>query len=214
MPYNPSRFVVFLHWFMQKILIATRNEGKFREISEYFNGMDIQTFSPDDLKIVGDCEETGKTYRENAEIKARFYYEKTDGNMLVLADDSGIVVEAIADELGVYTRRWGVGHEASDAEWLDFFLKRMSVETNRKAKFICELVLYDGKEMKYFEGEVLGTILEKLEVPIKAGVPLSSVFRPDGMNQVFSAMSIEDKSKNSHRGRAMNKLTEYLKRKI
>lgn len=195
---------------MKKILIATGNPGKFQEINEFFKGLPYQTVGLAELGIDSDCEETGKTYEENAVLKARHFYGKTVGDMLVLADDSGIVVDALADELGVYTRRWGAGHEASDQEWLDFFLERLSMETSRRAKFICNIALYDGVDMKVFEGEVPGVIVEKLEVPIKPGVPLSSMFRPDGQDKVFSAMTTDEKSKFSHRGKAMAEVKSYL----
>lgn len=199
---------------MKKVLIATGNPGKFQEISEFFKGMPYETVGLAEMGIESNCEETGKTYEENAVLKARHFFERTVGDMLVLADDSGIVVEALADELGVNTRRWGAGREASDQEWLRFFLERLSKETSRRARFICNVAFYDGVDMKIFEGEVPGVIVEKLEVSIKPGVPLSSVFRPDGQDKVFSAMTIEEKSKFSHRGKAMAKLVDYLKEKI
>jgi XTP/dITP diphosphohydrolase len=195
---------------MKDILIATRNPGKLHEIRDFLKDLPCKIEGLSGSGIEGDCEETGQTYQENAVLKARYFYEKTVGNVLVLADDLGIVVEALADELGVQTRRWGAGHEASDQEWLDFFLKRLSTETNRKAKFICSVALYDGTDMKVFEGEVPGMIVEKVEAPLIPGVPLSSVFRPYDQKKVFSMMTTEEKSKFSHRGKAMAKVVDYL----
>jgi len=207
--YNPSRFVNSCQ--MKKILIETGNPGKFQEISEFFKGLPLETVRLAELGIKNDCEETGSTYEENAVLKAKYFYSKTDGGMSVLADDSGIVVEALQGELGVYTRRWGAGHEVSDQQWLDFFLERMLKESNRNAKFICNVALYDGRKVEIFEGEVPGVLAQSIEAPIKAGVPLGSLFKPEGQNKVLSAMSNEEKAKFSHRGRAMAKVMEYLK---
>ena len=194
------------------ILIATKNPGKFLEIQEMLSALDAVFHSPDSLGIEGDFEEDGETFDENALGKARFFAEKA--GMLTVADDSGIFIEALADELGVKTRRWGAGHEASDEEWLAHFMERMAEEENRAAKFICAaaLVSADGKseEVVVF-GETCGEITGDLEVPVKPGIPLSSVFRPEGHGKVYAALSEAEKNEISHRGKAFMKLLNILK---
>jgi XTP/dITP diphosphohydrolase len=198
---------------MKNLLIATGNPGKLMEIKDFMKGLPVETKGLADLGLVNDVEETGKTYEENAILKARYFYEKIKGAMPVLADDSGLIVDAIADELGVYTRRWGAGDKATDQEWLDYFLKRMEREENRQARFVCYAALYEGeKQIQVFCGEVRGQILRELGAPIKHGIPLSSVFLPDGFDKVFSAMTEAEKSQISHRGKAMAQVRNYLEK--
>ena len=197
------------------ILIATKNPGKFLEIREMLGVLDAVFHSPESLGIEGDFDETGETFEENALGKARFFAEKA--GMLAVADDSGIFIEALADELGLKTRRWGAGYEVSDEEWLAHFMERMVGEENRKAKFVCAaaLVTPDGRpERPFIEkvvfGETCGLISGGVEVPVKPGIPLSSVFRPDGHGKVYAALSEAEKNEISHRGKAFLKLLKFL----
>jgi len=197
-----------------QLLIATSNPGKIKEISAVLSALDIDIFTLADLNITTDIEETGETYQENAELKARFFFNEINGNMPVVADDSGIIVEALADELGVYTRRWGAGSEATDQEWIDYFLEQMSkfkTEEKRKARFVSNFCYWDGKnEPQHFLGTCNGVITKKLEAKIIPGLPLSSCFLPEGKNKVFAALSPLEKGDISHRGRAAAKFKEYL----
>lgn len=190
------------------ILIATKNPGKFKEIAEMLSGIGANFHSPDSLGIEGDFEENGETFEENALGKARFFADRAD--MLTVADDSGIFIEALADELGLKTRRWGAGHDASDEEWLDFFMKRMEEEENRAAKFVCAAALVSPDGEHVFLAETCGQILPELACPVKPGIPLSSVFLADGSEQVYAALSTEEKNRLSHRGRAFMKLLNFL----
>ncbi len=194
---------------MQKILIATHNAGKFKELMEVFEGLPFKFFSLSDLKINEDVEETGSTYQANAIIKAEFFGKLT--GIPTIADDSGIHVDALEGELGVKTRRWGAGAQASDQEWLDFFLDRMSTERNRRAEFVTNIAFWRPDEsILTFQGQCVGQILDKPQVQIEPGIPLSSVFVADGKGKVYSAMSKEEKNEISHRGLAAKKCYEYL----
>lgn len=194
---------------MQKILIATRNAGKFKELMEVLEPLPFKFVSLNDEKIEGDILESGQTYEENAALKAEYFGKKAD--LPTLADDSGIVVEALSNELGVQTRRWGAGEKASDEEWLNHFLARLADESNRQAHFISVIALYwPGQSTQTFRGECKGTILKKPAVKLEPGIPLSSVFKPDGKEKVFSALSKHDKNEISHRGQAIKKCAAYL----
>lgn len=199
------------------ILIATKNPGKFREIHEMLGGLDslgARFYSLADLGIEDDFEEVGGSFEENALGKARFYHKLVEPKLagcVTVADDSGIFVEALADELGVETRRWGAGHEANDEEWIAHFMERMAGEENRRAKFICVAALVgDGMEQVFF-GETDGVITAEIEAPVKQGIPLSSVFKPDGHGAVFAALSAAEKNELSHRGKAFMQVLNYLK---
>ena len=193
--------------------MATQNKGKFHEIKEVFNGGDFELVFLGDLNISSDdFVEDGETFSENAYKKAKYFYDKT--GMLTLAEDSGIMVDALMGELGVKTRRWGAGENASDKEWIEYFLERMKdvLPENRGAKFVCSACLIDEKNgvLEYFEGETLGRISEKLLAPILSGLPLSSCFIPDGMDKAYAEISSEEKNKISHRGKAIGKVKSYL----
>lgn len=199
------------------ILIATGNVGKFAEISEFLgdnlvshSGKKIHLLSLKDVQILSnDCEETGDTFEENARQKAEYFFQKT--GLPILAEDSGIEVDALKGELGVQTRRWGAGEHASDQEWIDFFLDRMKGEGNRNARFFCSACLYFSPEnFHIFSGSCEGSVLQKSSVPLQKGIPLSSYFVPEGKNEVFSVLSKGEKTKISHRGMAMKKVQKFL----
>jgi XTP/dITP diphosphohydrolase len=198
---------------MQKILIATQNPGKFREISEVFDGSKFELVFLGNLKVSDEgLFEDGETFAENAYKKAKFFYDKT--GLLTLAEDSGIIIDALEGELGVKTRRWGAGEKASDEEWIEYFLKRMeAVESGKRgAKFVCNACLIDEKAgiLEYFSGETKGVISKKLLAPILSGLPLSSCFVPEGMTKAYAEISAMEKNKISHRGKAISKAKEYL----
>ncbi len=192
-----------------KLLIATKNPGKFEEIREMLEGSDAEFVSLADVGITEDFPEEGSTFEENAIGKARFYSDLS--GLPAVADDSGLFVEALADELGVKTRRWGAGEKASDEEWLDFFLKRMEREANRRAKFVCAAAYYGPQGEHIFMGETLGELTLEPAAPLKAGIPLSSVFMPVGYSTVYAALTAGEKNTLSHRGKAFTQLLTFLK---
>lgn len=199
---------------MRELLVATKNPGKFKEIEEALSGVDFKlVFLKDVLVDDSDFVEDGETFEENARKKARYYYEKLGGRFeFVLGEDSGIIIDALVGELGLKTRRWGAGEKATDEEWVEYFLKRMeSVPENEMgAEFICCACLISGGEEKIFKGETDGIITHKLEAPIKAGIPLSSCFKPEGFALVYASLSPQEKNKISHRGKAMIPLKRFL----
>lgn len=192
-----------------QLLIGTNNHGKFIEISEVLSGLPIAPMRPADIGIAGDPEETGTTFEENALQKARFF--RSLSNLPTVADDSGIVVEALANELGLHTRRWGAGPAASDAQWIEHFLLRMAKEENKRAHFLCTLAFIDDTGNEHvFEGKCSGMITATLEADYLPGLPISACFKPDGCDSVFSALKIEQKNSTSHRGKAAHALRKFL----
>ena len=192
------------------LIIGTTNTGKILEIQESLSGLPLEILSPLDLYYLeGSPKETGSTFIENALQKARFYHQRT--GLPTLADDSGIIVEALKSELGIHTRRWGAGPDASDEQWITYFLRRMNQESNKHAKFVCVLAYIDetGREF-LFEGTCDGVITGSLEADYLPGLPISGCFKPDGYDCVYSAMKVEQKNSTSHRGRAMEKFREFL----
>lgn len=193
------------------LFLATRNKGKLAEIKEALADFPLTLVSLNEI-IIDDQEfiEDGSSFQENARKKALYYSKKA--KMLTLADDSGILVDALQGELGIKTRRWGAGEKATDKEWLEYFMKRMAEEKNRRATFICCMCLADPEGKILFEAEGLteGEITKTIEAPIKPGIPLSSVFKPQGCSKVHSALSMEEKNKVSHRGKALGKVKVFM----
>ena len=198
---------------MKKFLLATTNKGKVTEIKECLADLSIELLSLDDLEVVPpEPEETGDTFEANAIEKAQYYFEQT--GVPSLADDSGILVDALAAELGVHTRRWGAGKDATDEEWITYFLERMSREENKKARFVCVIAVSDQTGVRTFEGFCNGVITNELEAAYLPGLPISACFRPDGYDQVYSAMTVEQKNAVSHRGEAVQRLKDFIKQYI
>jgi XTP/dITP diphosphohydrolase len=206
---------------MRELLLATKNSGKFEEIKEALKWLPFKFVFLRDLVssnvsacggVLDDSDfvEDGHTFFENAEKKARYYGEKT--GLVTLGEDSGILVDALAGELGVQTRRWGAGEKASDKKWVEYFLEKMKdvPASKRGAKFLCCACVFVRGKVHLFMGETCGRITEKLMAPIKEGVPLSSCFIPDGLTKVYSALGPEEKNRVSHRGKAMAKVREML----
>ncbi len=202
------------------VLIGTSNIGKFREITEVLENMTPgkkpKFILPQDIGITQSPEETEETYEKNAILKAQFYarqaQEKTGESIFVLAEDSGLEVEALPGELGHKTRRWGAGEKATDAQWLEYFLAVMEQKHNHRATFHCVAAVYNNKtqEIKTFQGACDGTILLKPQTPLPKGIPISACFLPDGMDKVYAALNPTEKNRISHRGRAIHQAKDYL----
>ena len=197
---------------MYELLVATSNPGKYREMMEVLQPLEAEGFKFHFLKDLGikadDLEESGETFRENAFIKAKYFFDKT--GMLTLAEDSGILVDALPGELGVKTRRWGAGEHASDQEWIDHFMERMESEEQRGAKFVCCACLLGEELEDYFQEETRGLITRELLAPIMPGIPVSSCFMAEGEEKVYAAMNENEKNAISHRGKAMKSLYKKL----
>jgi len=209
-----------------KLLIATKNKGKFNEITGVLGGASLDGNGGSDEKfeivflgdlVVPDADfvEDGATHAENAYKKAKYYFDKLGGDFdFVLGEDSGIYVDALADELGLQTRRWGAGETASDDEWLGYFMSEMSRRASsddlRGAKFVCSACFMGKGFVEYFEGETFGKIVREKQADILTGLPLSSVFLPEGYDKVYAALSREEKNAISHRGRAIAKVKNFL----
>ncbi len=203
----------------KQILVATSNMGKFAEIMEVLGKLPYEILSIADLGIRSFYEESGETFEENALGKAHYYAQLTRERFktipcLVVAEDSGIIVDALQDELGVKTRRWGAGENASDKEWIGHFLKVMNNvhATKRGAKFVCCAAVVDEKgKTSLFKGETHGSITKKLEAELYPGLPLSSCFKPDGFDKVYAALTKAEKNKISHRGKAMWQVYDHVR---
>jgi len=140
---------------MKQILLATTNLGKRQEMLSALLPLEgIEFVFLEDLDIDIDVEETGESYAENALQKARAYFAHS--GMPTIAEDSGVEISALQDELGIHTRRWGAGPHASDEAWMQHFMERMAGEEDRDARFVCHSVYIDKNGHQAFEGECQG----------------------------------------------------------
>ena len=194
-----------------KLLLGTRNEGKITEIQKALSDVSVMLVTPQEMGIEHDPEEHGSTYAENAVIKAEYYADAS--KLPAIADDSGIVVEALQGELGVQTRRWGAGKNATDQQWIEHFLHRMEHESNRRARFISTIAFVDQTdEVHLFEGVCEGSITPDLRGAYLPGLPLRSCFIPDGFEKTLSEMTLEEEKSVNHRYKSVAQLREHLSR--
>ena len=192
---------------MRKIVLATNNKNKLREVREILTPLGITVLSQQEAGTSVNPEENGTTFAANAEIKARAVYEAT--GLPVIADDSGLCVDALDGAPGVYSARYS-GENATDASNRAKLLQEMQGIKDRSARFHASLVLYfPNGEHIHAEGTTEGLILE--EETGENGFGYDNLFFSLDLNMSFGLASAEAKNKISHRGRAILKLAETLK---
>jgi XTP/dITP diphosphohydrolase len=189
---------------MQQLVFATNNLHKLEEVAAKIEGR-IKILSLDDIGCHDDIAETGATFRENASIKSNYIYDKYHLNCF--GDDSGLQVDALDGEPGVYSARYAGKHGNHEAN-IDKILANLEGVDNRKARFITVIsLLWDGKEY-FFEGTVEGSI--RHERSGEKGFGYDPIFQPDGYTVTFAEMSLDEKNRISHRARAVEKLVAFL----
>lgn len=195
-----------------KILIATHNPGKLREIHALLNPVDeppIEVCSLNDLNITDHCPETGRTFLENAREKSMFYSEMAP-DLLTVAEDSGLAVETLGGNPGIHSARFA-GPDATSRENIRKLLEDMESRSDRKAAFMAVAVLArQGKMMESFEGRVEGLILKERDG--EGGFGYDPVFFYPPANRTFARLTVEEKNRVSHRAQVFGKLRVYLKK--
>lgn len=189
---------------VHRLLVSTRNAHKVAEIAEILG----DSFEVNDLSAaigVPVVEETGSTFEENATLKAVLASLHWEG--WVIADDSGLEVDALGGEPGVRSARYA-GEEATDEENNSLLLERLSGREDRSARFRCVIVLARaGRKLASFEGSVEGTLLR--ETKGKGGFGYDPLFVPSGFESSFAELSPATKNQLSHRSRALSKLKSW-----
>ena len=189
---------------MKKLILASNNKGKIAEIKKIL-GDKFEVLSLADCGINVDVEEDGATFEENAFIKAKAIFDIA--GIPVIADDSGLVVNALNGEPGIYSARYaGEGHcdEANNAK----LLANMLGVTDRSASFVCSAVYYDGKTKISTEGRVDGSILFAAEG--NGGFGYDPLFYSTELQKSFGVATFDEKNQISHRARAFIALSEKL----
>lgn len=195
---------------MKKLIVASNNNHKINEIKEILKDFHLQVLGLKEAGINIDVNETGKTFMENSELKAREIYLAAP-NYMILADDSGLSVEALGGAPGIYSARYSGDHgnDIENNKKLIKELKGIPLE-NRKAKFICAMVLIVNQDtIIKVQGEVDGLILEEYKITEAFGY--DPLFYVPELNATFAEVPSQVKNSISHRGRALEMLKEKLK---
>ncbi len=194
---------------MRKLLIATKNEGKVKEFKRRFESAELKVISLLDLDEAPDVAETGSTFAENAVLKAEAIMRLT--NQPVIADDSGLVIDALDGEPGVYSARYA-GPDKDDEANIDKVLAEMKEvpEGERTASFQCLLaVAIPDQRTEVFSGSCDGQIA--FERSGRYGFGYDSIFYLPSYGKTMAEISPEEKNAISHRGQAIDRLEEEFK---
>ncbi len=190
------------------IIVATGNANKLREIAEIFP--DYHFISQKEAGFLGDVEETGKTFAENALLKAQAVASFL--NLPALADDSGICVDALGGAPGIYSARYA-GEHGDDKKNRDLLLENLKEKTDRSAHFCSAIALCYPDGTHYIaEGKTYGKILFSEEGT--GGFGYDCIFKSDDLDKSFGVATAEEKNSVSHRFRALVALKEMLGGKL
>nr|WP_321487613.1 non-canonical purine NTP diphosphatase [uncultured Draconibacterium sp.] len=189
-----------------KLVFATNNKHKLEELQAIL-GDQFTLLSLKDIECFDEIPEEQPTLEGNASQKAYYIYDKFGMNCF--ADDTGLEIKALNGEPGVYSARYAGEDKNSEAN-MKKVLEKLTKINEREARFRTVISLVIDGEEKQFEGIVNGEILT--EKRGDSGFGYDPIFKPEGLDQSFAEMGLEDKNKISHRGRAVQKLVDYLKK--
>lgn len=194
---------------LEELVLASGNKGKIAEFQRLMEGLEVQVHSMKEYPQIGEIVEDGSTFAENALIKARTVCKAT--GLAALADDSGLMVDALNGEPGIYSARYA-GEDHNDAANNAKLLRQMEAvaDADRTARFFCAiaLVLPDGREYTV-EGTCPGVILRELQG--EGGFGYDPLFYIPDLDKTFAQLSMEEKNRISHRGNANRKAVEIIR---
>ena len=199
---------------MNKIIMATNNEGKIKELKKLLANYDILSQKEAGIEDL-DVEENGETFEENAIIKATSIKDIVGNDVYIIVEDSGICIDALDGYPGTKTKRAAqeeLGREVTNEERNNIILEKMANNTNRKIiwQTVIALIDVDGT-IKTFKGEVEGKVAYKLAG--ENGFGFDPLFYIEQEDKTLAQMSFEEKEKYSARKRAVEKLMKYLQEK-
>ncbi|GBE32953.1 non-canonical purine NTP pyrophosphatase [bacterium BMS3Bbin05] len=192
-----------------RIILATKNRGKIKEINAVLSGTGIEFAGLDLYPDMKDVVEDGITFHENAFKKARAVFDHT--GIKCVSEDSGLEVDALNGAPGIYSSRFA-SENASDSENIGKLINDLTgvPYEKRTARFVSVFCLYDGREARYFEGSVRGHIIDSPRGT--SGFGYDPLFVPDGYEKTFAELGSEVKNKISHRAKAISGLKEFLEK--
>ena len=191
---------------MKKIVFATNNAHKLSEVKSILSP-DFEIISLKELNCFDDIPETADTLDGNALLKAEYIHSRF--NIDCFADDTGLEIRALGGEPGVFSARYaGENHDAEKN--MEKVLCLLGDTADRKAQFSTVIALIQNNETHFFEGKIEGRILK--EPRGNEGFGYDPIFVPDGYDQSFAELGVEEKNKISHRALAVQKLIDFLKK--
>ena len=199
---------------IKRIILASNNLKKIKEIKEILKGYPYEIYSLKDMDIDIDVEEDGLTFEENAKKKAveihQYLVNKEESNFIVLSDDSGLEVDCLNGEPGVYSARYAGEHGNDYKNNLKLLQEMKDFKGDeRSARFVCVIaVVFEDGNVKTVRGEVEGYIIE--EIKTEGGFGYDPLFFYKGFNKTFGEATPEEKNAISHRGNALKKLKDIL----
>ena len=189
---------------MKDIMIATSNKGKVREYKSLLEPLGYKVHDLSELDPI-EIDENGSTFQENALIKAKSIKDKC--NMTVIADDSGLEIDALNKEPGIHSARYLEGHDYSYKNKV--LLERMKGKTDRTARFVCAIALCDETGDHLFTGVMEGKIND--QAAGDNGFGYDPIFLVEQFGKTSAQLTMEQKNSVSHRGIATRELLAYLK---
>lgn len=195
---------------MKKLLIGTTNPGKFNEYKELLKEFGFEFVSPKDLDIQ-EPEETGKTYEENALLKAKYYFEKS--GIPTLVDDGGFEIEALEGEPGVKSHRW-LGERTNDENVIKEIIRVMEKfpdERQRQCKLVLSLAVATPFGIATSLGEIKGMIAKKASSKRISGMPYRSVMYFPNYDKYYCDLTEEEHEMLNHRRQAVEKIKDIFR---
>lgn len=186
------------------LVFATHNANKAKEVQAML-GDDFWVKTLTNIGVHDEIPETQNTLEGNAHQKSSFIYQANHVN--VFSDDTGLEVEALNGEPGVFSARYAGDQKDNDAN-MDLLLSKLESHSNRKAQFRTVISLYYNDQHHYFEGIVKGEI--NVSRSGDKGFGYDPIFTPEGYSKTFAEMNAEEKNAISHRGRAIRKMVDFL----
>lgn len=190
-----------------KIIFASQNKGKVKEVKAIFENSPFEIISLYDLGNNVEIDETGSTFSENAFIKAKAIYDYYREPSI--ADDSGLVVEQLNGRPGIFSARYAGENCTFEDNNLKVIGELSSYPEPHNAKFVCAAVFYDGKKIIETVGELKGRIIK--EQRGSEGFGYDPIFIPDGYDKTIAELSFDEKNRINHRAKAFQKLLNELK---
>ena len=195
---------------MKKIILASNNKKKLAELKAILSDMDLELLSQSEAGCRFEVDENGTTFAENAYLKAKAVADAT--GEITVADDSGLMVDALNGEPGIYSARYAPGgHDATDREKYMYLLSKLEGVEDRRAKFVTSICcIFPNGDIIRTDGEVHGVILT--EPDGDGGFGYDPVFLPDGFERSMAVLGPEVKNQISHRANALKKFRKELEK--
>lgn len=192
-----------------ELILASNNAGKLREMRSLLSEMGVKVLSQREAGCDFEVEETGSSFEENAFLKA-YAVTRATGRAAV-ADDSGLMVDALGGAPGIYSARFSGSHEDSDETRCRYLLQKLEGVSGRRAKFVCCICCtFPNGDILRARGECPGEILTQPRG--SGGFGYDPVFRPEGFDSSMAELGTDVKNRIAHRGQAVRKFRQELER--